>query len=393
MRTCGVACHSHPQPKVEESKYPNDSFYSTYLKRSMTGVCSFVFVASTDSMRLYSLDLVLKGDRSPIKKVKFSDGQKATFCCSFHSVSGSGALLVSENCIQCFSLPRLEAMDKASDLPLIPGADGHQWSASLDGQLILTSQTNELVRYSSLVRAPLPIGAKQFITVSSDTGQHATGNQDKRDKDRQEPGGRNASARQGITNIIGTVKGAATAASELVITSMQDLEKIGDESSKYVQTIFSPQGGPRDLPSVADVFQKEVTHLDEEVVCDVTDTPILISDGKSPSNARTSKKTPISSVKMRSELLGPRTMSSSKYSSTRTARRTASSVKRHYGAASRSDNVRTAVENTRNALAERGKKLENLQEKGDELNAEAEDFSSMARDLEKAFAERKWYQM
>lgn len=372
-----------PVPKAAsvegEGRYPNDSFYANFLKRNMTAVCTFVFVASSDSLRLYSLESMIKGERSPLKKVRFG-GAHAVFSGSFHSVSGSGAIVTTKNAVQCFTLPGLEEVGRTEDC-VIPGlasdtaaTNTKPWTVALDGHMVLTSSTNELIRYSTLVRAPLPAGPVRLVHPRSrndryDGPDKIEGSVEIHENDR------NTSALQGLNNIIGTVKGAAVAASGLVA-----------------------QSGNRDLPSVADVFQKEVAHLDEEIPQHedegvLASKPIMKGSGTSvtpsakapPMDA--SRSTPLSnSAKLRTDLLGPRSKSAKK-----PARRTVSTVKRQYGVTSKASDSRSVAEDTRRALAERGEKLSILQDKADVLSNEAEDFSSMAKELEQAFEKKRWF--
>ena len=379
---------SVPKPKVAESvpnneRYPNESFYSTFIKRNMTAVCAFVVVVSSDSSRLYSLGSMLKGERSPLKKVRFG-GEEAVFCGSFHSVSGSGALVATPDSVLCFTLPGLEEVGRM-ERGIIPETKSgcKSWTVALDGHMVLTSPTNELIRYSSLVRAPLPAGSSKLIHARPRDKRIDHEKLDKREK--IESIERNNLAKQGFNSIIGSVKEAATAASGLVVQSMQEIER------------FSTQGGVRDLPSVSDVFQKEVHHLDEEITTDEMCRDSALRASTSVGEARTpsapgsvldsSRSTPLSnSAQLRTELLGPRTRSAKK-----PARRTVSSVKRQYGVTSKTDDVRSVVEGTRRALAERGEKLSVLEDKAEAMANEAEDFSSMARELEQAFEKRRWF--
>ena len=357
-----------------ENRYPNDSFYATFLKRNMTAVCAFVFVASSDSLRLYSMESMIKGERSPLKKFRFGSSH-AVFSGSFCSISGSGVIVTTKDAVRCFTLPGLEEVGRM-DHGIIPdpGSNTKPWTVSLDGHMVLTSSTNELIRYSTLVRAPLPLGPSRLV--------HARPGNDRGDRHEQIEGSvaiegneRSILALQGFNSIIGTVKGAATVASGLVA-----------------------QGGSRDLPSVASVFQKEVTHLDEEIPLD-EDNGDFTSDAlvKIGGNAGTpstkassldaSRSTPLSnSAKLRTDLLGPRSKSAKK-----PARRTISSVKRQYGVTSKVDDSRSIAEDTRRALAERGEKLSVLQDKAEDLSNEAEDFSSMAKELEQAFEKKRWF--
>lgn len=339
-------------PQVE--KYPNDSFYSGYLRRNARSSCKMIFIASSDSLRLYMLDSIMKGDRSPSRKVRLPS--RINFCRSFHSVSGSGILLAS-NSISCFSLPGLQKVGQSIENYLI-SVDDHDacpWSVSLDGQLLVSSPTNELMRYSSLVRAPLPMAPEKLVNLIR-VSDRSSDNDEIREREGK---GNNNAALQGISTIFGTVK-AATAA-----TGMMMQEKAS---------------GQRNLPSLREVFEKEVRALDDELEADTMDEAEL-------------PKAKQNSVTMRKELLGTKTKNASKQSDVRTTKRTISSVKRHYAAQNKTDDVHSVVENTRNLLAERGKKLENLQEKSEAMQNEAEDFASMAQELEKAFANKKWYQI
>lgn len=369
-----------PVPKTAsvetENRYPNDSFYANFLKRNTTAVCAFVFMASSDSLRLYSLESMIKGERSPLKKVRFG-GAHAVFSGSFHSVSGSGAIVTTKDAVRCFTLPGLDEVGRI-DQCIIPAMESNTkpWTVALDGHMVLTSSTNELIRYSTLVRAPLPAGPARLVYPQprNDRSDRRGNIESSAELDKNE---RNISALQGlnINSIIGTVKGAASAASGLVA-----------------------QGGIRDLPSVADVFQKEVTHLDEDITQD-EDEGSLASNAiaKASGNPRTpsmktlpmdaSMSTPLSnSAKLRTDLLGPRSKSAKK-----PARRTVSTVKRQYGVTSKVNDSRSVAEDTRRALAERGEKLSVLQDKAEDLSNEAEDFSSMAKELEHAFEKKRWF--
>jgi hypothetical protein len=344
--------------------YPNESFYATYIKTASRNVCNYVLVASVDSLRLYCLESVLKGDRSPLKKVRFGDAG-ALLCGSFHSVSGSGVLVTTRDAVRCFTLPGLEEVGRADGTHECGGV--RAGAVSLDGLLVMTSSTNEIVRYSSLVRSPLPASPERLVEYGrpgarADSVGMAV-------KGAAEGSSRNV-ALQSLNSVFGSVKGAATAATGLVV---QEIEKIGGGSGG---------GGARELPALVHVFEKTTSHLDEEI--GPQEDEALVEGALSEPGPKLS--TPL---QQRTELLGPRSQSARK-----PARRTASSVKREYqGSRGRvsTDGVRSVVEDTRRALAERGEKLGRLEEKADDLNNEAEDFASMAKELEAAFDSKRWF--
>lgn len=70
--------------------------------------------------------------------------------------------------------------------------------------------------------------------------------------------------------------------------------------------------------------------------------------------------------------------------------RTASEIKRVYGH-TRAQDAKATMERNRKLLAERGQKLANLEEKSAAMQNDAEDFASLAQELEAAFANRKWW--
>ncbi len=51
------------------------------------------------------------------------------------------------------------------------------------------------------------------------------------------------------------------------------------------------------------------------------------------------------------------------------------------------------AEENRQKLAERGEKLRTLQDKTDRMQADAEDFASMARQIRDREANKKWWQL
>lgn len=289
---------------------------------------------------------MLKGERSSERKVKFEEPILA--CSSFHSISGSGLLTVSKT-ISCYTLPGLQLVG-SSDHYGLRKSPGSVTSApvSMDGQVFITSETNEILRFSSLVRAPPPIGPQQLVKRQLNTPNMASQHSE---WSKTVPKGQ-----AGIANIFGTVKGAATAASGMM---MQEIEKISKT---------------RDLPALSEVFQKQVYSLDDEIES-------ISDDDSVPCGTSTPQA---STVQRRSELLGSK-------SADKAAKRTASAVKRHYRPATKTDNVRSVMEKNRNLLEERGQKLKNLEEQSAALQNDTENFASMAQDLEKAFAERKWW--
>ena len=343
----------------QEDTYPNDSFYSSYLKKNSKKSCDMIVLASSDCLRLYSVDSMVKGDRGSEKKVKLDE--TAIFCGHFHSVSGSGIITVSTS-VSCYSLPGLEKLGETDENCFFLEPQGlNPWAVSTDGQLLVTSRTNELMRFSSLVRSPCPIGPQSLVPKDALLPRSTSNHSD----DVGSSSRNNNVAIQGITNILGTVKVAATAASGAMIS---EIEKIS---------------GQKDLPTLGEVFQKEVTALDEEIA--------YISEEEEDHSPSRVTPVPQTTAQRRSELLGPRPKSGIKSGSGKPVKRTASAVKREYGATSKANDVRSIMENNRNMLAERGIKLSNLEQKSEALQNDAEDFASMAQELEKAFAERKWY--
>ena len=343
----------------QEDTYPNDSFYSSYLKKNAKESCDMIVLASSDCLRLYSVDNMVKGERASEKKVKLEEA--AIFCGYFHSVSGSGIITVSSS-VSCYSLPGLEKLGETDENCFFLEPQGLKpWAVSTDGQLLVTSRTNELMRFSSLVRSPCPIGPRSLVPKDAPLPRSGSSHRDNVGSSSRN----NNLAIQGITNILGTVKVAATAASGAMIS---EIEKIS---------------GQKDLPTLGEVFQKEVSALDEEIA--------YISDEEEDHSPSRLTPVPQTTVQRRSELLGPRPKSGMKSRSGKPVKRTASAVKREYGATSKANDVRSIMENNRNMLAERGIKLSNLEQKSEALQNDAEDFASMAQELEKAFAERKWY--
>ena len=75
----------------------------------------------------------------------------------------------------------------------------------------------------------------------------------------------------------------------------------------------------------------------------------------------------------------------------RMVKRTASEVKRVYGH-TRAQDAKATMERNKALLAERGQKLKNLEEQAAVMRGDAEDFESMAAELEAAFSNRKWWQ-
>lgn len=289
---------------------------------------------------------VFKGERSSERKVKFEE--PILSCSAFHSISGSGVLTVSKT-ISCYTLPGLQIVG-SSDHYGLRKTPSSVTSApvSMDGQIFITSETNEILRFSSLVRAPPPLGPQQLAKRQQITPKLV---------DQQSDGSSTGSKGQaGFSTILGTVKGAATAASGMM---MQEIEKISKT---------------RDLPALGEVFQKKVYALEDEIESISDEDPVPPSPSPPPATT----------VQRRTELLGPK-------STDKTAKRTASAVKRHYRPATKVDNVGSIMERNRNLLEERGQKLKNLEEQSAALQNDTEDFASMAQDLEKAFAERKWW--
>lgn len=59
----------------------------------------------------------------------------------------------------------------------------------------------------------------------------------------------------------------------------------------------------------------------------------------------------------------------------------------------RAEGLGGLAEDNRQKLAERGEKLRTLQDKTDRMQADAEDFASMARQIRDREANKKWWQL
>lgn len=323
------------------------------------------------------------------------------------------------------------------------------WACSLDGQLLLTAAGNEVARLAVVRDCALPVGALSTfdwdlskaaaaaakMAAAGSTGGGGGGSGAVPDSPAAAPGGRGGS-------ILSQVKGAAAGL----------VESAAAAGGAVIQELERVRGGggllpPRELPSLRALFETPVTSL--EVADDELDFLPLDDDedarggggasaaatvaGRAkdmtaaalqgaaqqgakltamlPFGRRTPEPRPESpeavesaDVSRRRELLGaaapprpaaaaPRRPAAAPPLPGRTLqRRTMSDIKRTYGS-SRAQDARAVAERNREALAVRGEKLANLEEKAAALQGGAQDFASMAQDLESAFANRKWWQL
>ena len=323
------------------------------------------------------------------------------FASSFNCLSGAGVITVSTGDISLYTLPSLTGLEDLNTSKVyFPDMAGEPraWCCSVDGQLLLRTSSNEIVRYACLANMPGPVGPSEIYRIELASRIHTDAKQ--------------ASAKSAVVSkpknfagILNSVKDAASAATGAV---MQEFERVRD-----------PPGKP--LPSIQQVFQKEVSLLEDDIDSitddddDFSPTPgakMALSESSakkssmSQSNLRSpgDTNTPNTSTSVssrRNQLLGSLPGRERKPKATQAAtsrpprgmpRRTASEIKRVYGHTKAQD-ARATMERNKELLAERGRKLANLEAQTAEMENDAEDFASMAQELEKAFADRKWWQL
>lgn len=325
------------------------------------------------------------------------------FAGSFNSLSGAGVITVSTGDISLHSLPSLTKLENVhrNKVYFPDMGEFKTWCCSVDGQLLLRTSSNELLRYACLANMPSPVGPSEIYRLDLAARIHSDSKQDA-------PKSTVASKPKNFAGILNSVKDAASAATGAV---MQEIERARDSSGKP-------------LPSVQLLFQKEVSLLEDDIDSITDDDedfsqtpgaktaimPLSSSSAKksaiSQSNLRSSGETDTpntsSITSRRNQLLGalpgrertPKTSQSatSRPPSRGMPRRTASEIKRVYGHTKAQD-ARATMERNKELLAERGRKLANLEAQTAEMENDADNFASMAQELEKAFADRKWWQL
>eukprot|EP00890_Picochlorum_soloecismus_P000396 jgi/Picsp_1/1357/NSC_04837-R1_transducin wd40 domain-containing protein len=386
---------------IKESPYPMGEDYQSYiLNEGSSGTVSMIFMATSKHLRLYTIETILNCERFTEKKVKFED--EMLFAGSFNSLSGAGVITVSTGDISLHSLPSLTKLeDHFSEKVYLPHMSGESkaWCCSVDGQLLLRTSSNELLRYACLANMPSPAGPGEIYRRDLAARIHTDSKQDSA-KSTVAPKPKN------FAGILNSVKDAASAATGAV---MQEFAR-------------DPSGKP--LPSIQQIFQKEVSLLEDDIDSitddddDFIQTPVATTAKLAASESST-KKSSMSQSNLRSpgeidipnsssvtsrrnQLLGslpgrerkPKTAQSatSRPPPRGMPRRTASEIKRVYGHTKAQD-ARATMERNKELLAERGRKLANLEAQTAEMENDADNFASMAQELEKAFADRKWWQL
>jgi hypothetical protein len=345
-------------------------------------------------------ETILNCERFTEKKVKFE--KEMLFAGSFNSLSGAGVITVSSGDISLHTLPSLTVLeDHNTSNVYFPdmACESKAWCCSVDGQLLLRTSSNELVRYACLANMPGPVGPNEIYRIDLASRMHT-------DSKKAPAKSAVASKPKNFAGILNSVKDVASAATGAV---MQEFERARDPSGKQ-------------LPSIQQIFQKEVSLLEDDIDSitddddeDFNQTPrakLAASESSakknpaSQSNLRSTRdaKTPNSATSVssrRNQLLGSLPGRERKPKPTQSAtsrpprgmpRRTASEIKRVYGHTKAQD-ARATMERNKELLAERGRKLAKLEAQTAEMENDAEDFASMAQELEKAFADRKWWQL
>lgn len=444
------------------------------------------------------------GDRTTDRKARLDP--PATFAASFMSLCGPGVVtLTPTGLLALHSVPNLDCL---FSIPLEgPDALGAAWcppatsndataappcACSLDGQVVLVGQGNELARVAVVRDCFLPVGAASTFNwelakeaakaaraesagrrpsggPSMGSGEVATGSDGSA---ASTPSGSRSRAGSFLTS----VKGAATGLVDSASAAVQELDR--------VRTGALP---PRELPSLRSLFETPITSLEALDLEDLPGNPAspepqgagpvpaspLVGEAHTPGGgsssavaaamaaapaaaaaaagrakdmaatafhgaahqgAKLKSMLPLGGRKSsdegvrpgsasgdkaterdrRRELLGlhsPQRGGSTPEPSSRPAilrgmpskaysrsgkpqlqRRTASDIKRTYGN-SKAQDARAVAERNRDLLAERGRKLKDMEERSAALQGGAQDFSTMAKELEEAFANKKWWQL
>ncbi len=408
------------------------------------GAVSFVLLADADALRLYPAAAALAGDRAAARKVRLDP--PAAFAAAFASRRGPGLATVSAaGALAVHSVPGLEPLLAAPlEAPEVLGFPWREppagarppWVLSLDGELLLTAEGNEVARLALAKGAPLPAPpAATYDWAAARAGAAEAAAAAPRAPPATPPG----------SSQLGAAAGAAAARGRAMLAAARG----------------SAAAAPRELPTLRALFSTPVESLTAEdggdgatAVGEAGEAPAEVPAASAPSpgaavaaaagaaaerakgaalagaalaggalaggaahlrgllarassdDAAPGEAPPGAGARARSarlELLGaspspgPRARAASGApGQPRFHRRTASEVKRTYAPTaghSRAQDARAVAEKNRALLAERGQKLANLEERSAVMAGDAEDFASMAQELEARFAGRKWWQL
>lgn len=351
-----AALHSYYENQEESSPLPECLQEDAPSDPGEMGPCSYVLLASEDALRVYSTQSISIGDRTSERKVRLEE--PAGFAGAFTSVSGPGIAVIAADgsTLTIYSVPGLQQLYKEK----LSTALGFPWgtvlcptcgcscatcirspcASSRDGQIILAACANEVARLVITPDAVLPTMPKAIFCW--------------------ELAKESAAMKEAEASM--TLPVAAPPLSKLFltfVTSLAELDIVGEE---------------------ADLEQDPKAKT----------SPIKMKV------ARNSSPTP---KEKRAELFGSSRGNPPSIKQAKVHMRTTSEIKRNYGRAGvakqndKFSGVRGVIEKTRDALVDRGEKLRGLQDKSAAMANDAEDFASMARKLEEAYANRKWWQV
>lgn len=337
---------------------------------------------------------MIRGERKNDNKIKTETS--AHYCSVFNSSEGPGVIYVSD-VVRVYSLPWLELVSAVEDSSecnparLYRSDTERSICSSQDGQTFVCSSSNEIRRFGCLKNAQNPRGPEKLIDQSRIIRPAA-----------KSVGDGNASKQKNhIVGLLNNVKDVATS----TISQLSESAKLGCEPPS-LHHVFRKEVNPLtediEIDSISDdddgggggekqrmtvaSLQKEVAHVIQNKVK---------SFGKNRTIEQCSQKSdsfdsPSSSTVKRHELFGT-TQRKAGSGACKLPARTTSEIKRVYGH-TRATDARVTMERNRELLAERGRKLANLEAQSAAMQGDAEDFASMAKELQKAFADRKWWQ-
>lgn len=382
-------------------------------------VC-YVMVATTSFVRLYDI-------RTPVQKsVKASDnvhpvlsvrktlnlsvdvlgGGTAGFCGAFMTAgAGAGLMVVSSdiptnssgksNRLAVLSIPNMVLADACPlqdvvgfPLPSLKSSenslDGTMLAMSHDGQLLFVTSASELVRVAVAEDTVYPNGAASTFNWEMAKAARALEVESRRNTGDSVPKvgfDLPAAAARGGSFLYKTVRGAAAGLVEGATAEIERLRAYAPTSAanssmktSHASTSYNPL-----YPPLHSLFRSRPTGDKELLKVVETDTegsrttlpPTLQPDATPPT-----RESGLAREKGKKGGI----------------RRTASEIKRVYGH-SRAQDARATLERTREMLGERGEKLSQLEEKAAAIRNDAEDFASVAADLEKSFKNRSWWNL
>ncbi|CAM6091418.1 unnamed protein product [Calypogeia fissa] len=367
----------------------------------------FLLLCCTDSLRLYATHAVIQGQRTTLCKVKLDITCSWTSTFSIKGGRESGLILMSNTGdLEFRSLPDLGLLKGTSlstvfDCKAEPSVDSQKTMAcNTKGELVMVDHESELMQMSVLEQNDSRDQVSLARLYDKDLAKAA---------DAAITYARNAPRRksqtpiQGMQGLLGGVlkelRNVLDIDQQQVVHFSSELPKLFSTSPFNIVSVepkISPQleasGSSHSVTDTTmDIDDIDMEYPEAEVA---QPPPVEISKANKFTNKLTGA---LKSLKGKERSDSPESnrmkLFDGKDEPKPSKAQTVDDIRAKYGHPRKSQEISSALDMARNKLAERGEKLQDIGDKTAEMEDNAQNFASMAEELAKKMAQRKWWEL